>query len=148
MGDTSIQWTDKTDKWCTRCKARHSLAEFGQDSSRYDGLAAACLKSRHTGNPRGWPLIARINPLSGRSGPLPAMPRDGDKKQARHKVNLEVRSGRMARPSNIACVDCGHLGDGPRHEYDHHLGYSAAHHLDVEAVCAPCHHTREEKRCG
>ena len=32
---------------------------------------------------------------------LPA--RDGDKQQARHTVNLEVRCGRMARPTNEVC---------------------------------------------
>lgn len=33
-----------------------------------------------------------------------------------------------------------------RHEYDHHLGYSVARMLDVEAVCTLCHAARREKR--
>lgn len=33
-----------------------------------------------------------------------------------------------------------------RHEYDHHLGYGAAHHEHVEAVCSRCHHRRAEER--
>lgn len=31
-------------------------------------------------------------------------------------------------------------------EYDHHLGYAAEHHEDVEAVCTTCHHAREVER--
>ena len=33
-------------KWCTRCKIWHPVAEFGKDSSRYDGLSATCLHGR------------------------------------------------------------------------------------------------------
>ena len=47
-------------------------------------------------------------------------------------------------------MDCGHeYGSGERrHEYDHHLGYAAEHHEDVEAVCSKCHHAREDMRRG
>jgi hypothetical protein len=136
------------EKWCTRCKAWHPRESFGRDSSRADGLATDCLSSRHTGNPRGWPLTGRINPETGRSGPSPLAPRDGDKRQARRKVNLEVRMGRWPHPGMVACTDCGHLGDGPRHEYDHYLGYQGEHHLHVQVVCAPCHHVREIGRAA
>jgi hypothetical protein len=34
-----------------------------------------------------------------------------------------------------------------RHEYDHHLGYAAEHHGDVEAVCTVCHRARVDARC-
>lgn len=33
-----------------------------------------------------------------------------------------------------------------RHEYDHHQGYGAEHHLDVEPVCTFCHAAREKAR--
>ena len=75
--------------------------------------------------------------------------RDGDKKQARRRVNYLVDIGLLPDPDDVPCVDCGHLGaDGPRHEYDHYLGYSAEHHEDVEAVCSGCHHKREAVRDG
>ena len=72
--------------------------------------------------------------------------RDGDKKQARRRVNYLVDIGLLPDPDDVPCVDCGHLGaDGPRHEYDHYLGYEAVHHEDVEPVCSSCHHERERK---
>lgn len=90
----------------------------------------------------------RTNPLTGRPGPLPGVPRDGDKKQARRKVNLEVRTGRISHPNSLPCVDCGHKWqEGKRrHEYDHHLGYSAQHHFDVEPVCTNCHSKRDSAK--
>ncbi len=60
-------------------------------------------------------------------GPAPSPPRDGDKAQARHRVNVLVRTGRLAHPNALACADCGHIwkqGER-RHEYDHYLGYAA-----------------------
>lgn len=86
-----------------------------------------------------------INKKTGRPGPAPAAARDGDKVQARYHVNLEVRSGRLANPNDLPCHDCGHLGADRRHEYDHHLGYAAEHHLDVQAVCTTCHAKRDGK---
>jgi hypothetical protein len=84
------------------------------------------------------------NPITGRPGPAPKPPRDGDRKQARQRVNVEVRTGRRPHPNTLPCVDCGHVWrEGERrHEYDHHKGYAAAHHLDVEPVCTKCHRAR------
>jgi hypothetical protein len=83
-----------------------------------------------------------------RFGPKPSPARDGDKVQARQRVNVEVRSGRRASPNAFPCVDCGHVWpDGERrHEYDHHLGYAAEHHGDVEPVCTKCHAQRDSER--
>ncbi len=88
------------------------------------------------------------NPLTGRPGPAPKPPRSGDKKQARQRINVEVRTGRRPHPSKIPCADCGHIGADRRHEYDHYLGYDADHHYDVEAVCSVCHHLREPNHIG
>lgn len=67
-------------------------------------------------------------------------PRDGDRAQARQRINAEVKSGRRPHPNTLPCADCGHvwIEGGRRHEYDHHLGYGAAHHGDVQAVCTTC----------
>ena len=81
-------------------------------------------------------------------GPPPDSPRDGDKQQARQRINVLVRSGRLTRPNSLPCADCGHVwkpGER-RHEYDHHLGYGRFHHYDVEPVCSICHNRRAEER--
>lgn len=89
-----------------------------------------------------------VNPLTGRPGPTPYPARDGDKRQARQRINVEVRSGRRPHPNSLPCFDCGHVwADGEfRHEYDHHLGYAAEHHLDVQAVCNSCHVKRDSTK--
>lgn len=73
---------------------------------------------------------------------------DGDRKQARSRVALEIRCGRIPHPSKVSCVDCGHIWaeDGRKHEYDHHLGYDAVHHAHVQAVCIDCHVIRDSPK--
>lgn len=89
-----------------------------------------------------------VNPAPGRPGPAPKPPRDGDKEQARQRINVEVRMGRRPHPNTLPCADCGHVWEpgARRHEYDHHLGYAAAHHYDVEPVCTVCHRARGDGR--
>lgn len=131
------------EKWCTGCKAWHPTAVFASDASRPDGFTAACRESRNaSGRGRYTP---RARPARGRSF-VPA--RDGDKEQARRRVNYFVEAGLLPAPNACPCVDCGHVwAEGEkRHEYDHHLGYAAEHHEHVEAVCSGCHHERERKR--
>lgn len=88
------------------------------------------------------------NPLTGRPGPTPHPPRDGDKKQARQRINVEVRTGRRPHPNSLPCADCGHVwAEGERrHEYDHHKGYAPESHLEVESVCTTCHRARCDAR--
>jgi hypothetical protein len=143
MSDRSaIEWTDAM-KWCTACKERHPKNAFGRDQSRSDGLAARCLASRHVKIKK--PQIGR----PGRRGwQVPT--RDGDKKQARRRINYLVEQGLLPHPSEIGCIDCG---DGVfvgncRHEYDHPLGYDGDNQLVVEPVCSKCHHNREDERRG
>jgi hypothetical protein len=130
-------------KWCSGCKTKHPLDAFGRDASRADGLDATCRafrnrRSRSRHQPR--PAL--------RHGPLPNPPRDGDRKQARQRVNVLVRTGRLAHPNTLPCADCGHAWEQGerRHEYDHHLGYAAENHLAVEAVCTICHRRRCDDR--
>lgn len=85
-----------------------------------------------------------------RFGPPPHAPRDGDKVQARQRINVEVRTGRRPHPNTLSCFDCGHvwqLGDR-RHEYDHYLGYAAEHHLEVQPVCTTCHAARDSAKAA
>jgi hypothetical protein len=83
-----------------------------------------------------------------RSGAPPHAPRDGDKVQARQRINVEVRTGQRPHPNSLPCVDCGHVwSEGERrHEYDHHKGYAAEHHYDVEPVCTTCHTARDSAK--
>ena len=57
-----------------------------------------------------------------------------DRARARDAVNNAVRSGRLVRPDT--CSGCGKPG---RVEGHHHLGYDAAHLLDVVWMCHACH---------
>lgn len=138
--DTYLAFLE-THKWCSRCKTMHERSEFGRDAHTSDGLAGSCRVSRNghpdhdtqTNRPRGRRYTEA---------------RDGDEKQARQRVNYLVTMGLLPDPDEIACVDCGHerAEGGPRHEHDHHKGYAAEYHDDVEVVCAPCHCAREIKR--
>jgi len=92
--------------------------------------------------------MAGVNPITGKAGPAPMAARDGDKLQARQRINVEVRSGYRVHPNTLPCVDCDHRyeSDGKPHDYDHYKGYAAEHHLDVEAVCKPCHAKRDSPK--
>ncbi len=65
--------------------------------------------------------------------------RDGDKRQARRRVQTLIDNGQLPKPEDVTCADCKAK---PAREYDHHLGYAAEHHEDVVALCAVCHHAR------
>lgn len=140
--NSKIEWTDAT-KWCTRCKTRHPVGAFGKDRTRGDGLSASCLASRR---------VKERKPRLGRPGrrgwQVPT--RDGDRRQARRRVNYLVEQGLIPHPDDLPCVDCGDevYLRAYRHEYDHHQGYDGNNQLAVEAVCSRCHHNREEARRG
>jgi hypothetical protein len=136
------------EKWCTSCSAWHARDAFGVDLARPDGLATKCRASKSTGRPKGWTSRPKVNPVTGRPGPAPRPGRDGDAEQARARVNQAVRRGDLPRPNTLPCTDCAHVwAKGERrHEYDHHLGYDAEHHLDVQPVCTTCHSAREKSR--
>jgi hypothetical protein len=143
---TSIAWTEA--KKCPGCGLVKESGAFGRDRTTGDGLTGWCRVCRNAAGRR------RYRPVTGpiRHGPLPKPARDGDKSQARHRVNHAVDVGLLPDPEDEPCADCGDavfLSGRKRHEYDHYLGYAAEHHLDVESVCSTCHHNREElRRCG
>jgi hypothetical protein len=134
---------DSGNLWCTGCKAWHSEEAFGRDSSRSSGRAATCLDFRRRRYSETY--VPRPPVPRGRSF-VPA--RDGDRRQARRRVNYFVEAGLLPNPCDLPCSDCGkRWTDGtPRYEYDHYLGYAAEHHEDVQAVCQPCHEIREKDR--
>lgn len=145
MGDRSkIEWTDAT-KTCVRCGELKPVEGFARDRSRPDGLTYWCRDCRNSRaralyEPKGHP---------GRRGWLAAV-RNGDKKQARRRINYLVEQGLIPRPDDLPCVDCADmlLSDGGRHEYDHARGYDGEDQLYVEPVCQRCHRNREEVRHG
>lgn len=91
-----------------------------------------------------WSIAARPEPARKPGRPRTAA-RDGDKRQARRRVQTLIQNGTLPAPADVVCVDCK---AAPGREYDHHLGYGAAHHEDVEALCATCHHAREAERAN
>jgi hypothetical protein len=89
-----------------------------------------------------------FTPKTGRPGPAPNPPRDGDKAQARASVALAVKNGQLKKPNTLPCYDCGHvwMPGERRHEYDHFRGYGAEDHLNVQVVCTKCHSRRDDPR--
>jgi hypothetical protein len=133
-------------KWCYACEEWHAVSLFGRDTSRFDGLTALCVEQRNKRQRDRYDPV----PIDQRKpmGPPHLPPRDGDKKQARQRINVLVRTGRKPHPNKIPCTDCGHewkRGER-RHVYDHYLGYASAHHYDVESVCTTCDAKRSRKR--
>lgn len=128
-------------KWCTACQTSHERSAFGRDASRGDGLAARCLSSRR---------VLTRKPLPGRARGWLRPTRDGDKLQARRRINYLVEQKRLPHPDDLPCFDCADevFTNHHRHEYDHARGYDGANQLYVEAVCSQCHHNREDARHG
>lgn len=138
---TDIAWTDRA---CSRCDVIKGAEGFHSDKSHRDGRTSVCRQCRN--------IHARSNytvkDQPERHGPLPAPGRDGDKLQARHRVNRAILAGDLPPPNCLPCIDCNHVwrtGER-RHEYDHHLGYAAQHHLCVQPVCTLCHSKRDNAR--
>lgn len=130
-------------KWCIGCKDWHPVEDFAVDRSRGDGRMPTCFDARRARYRATYVPSPRPEP-----GRRYAEARDGDTKQARGRVNYLITAGLLPAPNGVPCVDCGHVwAPGKcRHEYDHHLGYAAEHHEDVEAVCMYCHHARTQRR--
>lgn len=137
---TGIQWTDET---CSRCRQTKPAGEFPRDRSRARGFGYECKACRNRRQREGYVPKGRP-PRRGWLVPT----RDGDKKQARRRVNYLVEQGRIPRPDDLPCIDCADmlLSDGGRHEYDHAKGYDGPNQLYVEPVCQRCHRNREEAR--
>ena len=129
-------------KYCWWCKEWHDWSAFNVDRHRTDGLQAICRKAvsekhRQTYVPKGRKQRGFI-----------AKTRDGDKRQARRRINYLIEQGLIPHPDDLPCLDCGDeiFINRYRHEYDHAKGYDGENQLYVEPVCSRCHHAREEAR--
>lgn len=130
--------------YCWRCQDWHQAEEFGKDSSRASGRTSSCRRSKNADARQRHEPVQGPRPV----GRIRVQPRDGDYRQARRRVNYLVDQGLIPDPNDLPCTDCAHIYavGGWRHEYDHHLGYAAEHHEDVQAVCTSCHRAREGLR--
>ncbi|WDL99756.1 hypothetical protein [Alicyclobacillus sp. ALC3] len=129
-------------KYCWKCQQWMARGEFNADKSKSDGLKAVCrICARKTGR-------ESYVPRSRKRRGFIAKVRNGDKLQARRRVNYLVEQGLIPHPDDLPCIDCGDelfIGEY-RHEYDHARGYDGENQLYVEPVCSRCHHAREEAR--
>lgn len=131
-------------KWCFSCQTWLKLNLFNQSKNARDGKDNRCRTCRRAFDRKRYqPIPIDIRKSRGFST-KPG--RNGDKTQARNRVNYAVTRNRLPHARNIPCVDCGHLGPDRLHEYDHYKGYDAVNHLEVECVCVPCHIDRERQR--
>jgi hypothetical protein len=138
---------DSSLKWCYACKKWLHIDSFCKNKRAYDGKNNCCRDCRRSLEKERYGRYSRV-PKEERKprGSLPKPSRDGDKKQARAKVNYAVERQRMPRANTVPCFDCGHIGSDKKHEYDHYKGYDAVNHLEVQCVCVPCHLKREKLR--
>ena len=110
-------------KWCYRCKLWKQKSEFPSDKSRGDNLASTCADCRHV-------KVRRKHKHKAPSGKVQS--------QASNAVNYEIKCGKLAKPTNLPCYDCGE----PAREYHHYLGYRKSHWLNVIPLCNKCHSRR------
>lgn len=131
-------------KNCFRCKQWLNPDLFHTDKTKFDGKNSSCIQCRKAYHSSTYkPISEELRRIP---GPVPSPSRDGDKGQARLRVVQAIKRGRMPPANDLPCVDCGHIGSGRPHYYDHYKGYAAIHHLDVECVCSTCHGAREKQR--
>lgn len=126
------------EKWCRACQDWHPATDFAIDRSRGDGRVTLCREAANS--QRRADYEPSPGPTPGRRF-VPA--RDGDKVQARRRVNYLVDIGLLPNPNGLPCNGCGHKGDDRRHEYHHHEGYTPDSHEKVVALCTTCHHEED-----
>jgi hypothetical protein len=127
-------------KWCSVCQSWQNIHNFNQNRSAHDDKDKICRECRRSFDKARYKPVEQRKP--GRSKPS----RDGDKRQARNKVNYAVACRKIPAAKTLSCFDCGHIGGDRKHEYDHYKGYAGVNHLDVQCVCVPCHVKREKQR--
>jgi len=131
-------------KWCSTCRNFLYRDSFNNDGGTIDGKDKKCKSCSRAKDRRRYKPVP-IDQQKPR-GLAVYPPTDGDKRQARNRINSRVKRGILPRAQTIPCTDCGHIGTNIPHEYDHYLGYAAINHLQVQCVCFPCHRKREQQR--
>jgi len=131
-------------KVCLGCGIEKPLEEFQRAARARDGRRPRCKVCqrdddllRKSGQRELW-----------QGGRKPHAGRDGDRVQARRRIQYLVRRGVIPSASELPCTDCGHvwLPGEPRHSYDHARGYGPGHHDDAEPVCSTCQGDRTRRR--
>jgi len=122
-------------KKCSACQQWKKIENFCKDNSRHDNKAVSCNQCRKA----LWRL-KNITHIKRKKR------RPGDKKQARARINADIRQGLRPNPNDLYCSLCGHKEKNLRHEYHHSQGYTAQHHYDVLPLCSKCHHAEEIKK--
>lgn len=120
-------------KWCSSCCRWLGVDNFNKDRSSGDGLKSKCKQCSKA--------LWRRKSMKSNHERAPRI--DGDKEQARKRINHDVELGIRPNPNDLYCSLCGHKGDDRRHEYHHHMGYNSDHHYDVIPVCTICHKKAE-----
>lgn len=137
-----IDRLERGQKHCIDCRQWKDRGEFHPDKTRWDGTSAKC---KACSSMRGIESHSPVDPSALKiCGPERESPRGGDKIHARHLINLDVAKNRRPNPNDLYCAKCGHKGDDKRHEYHHHMGYSAEHAYDVVALCSICHSEEDQ----
>ncbi len=122
------------------CRTWQVLANFNLDQSRGDGKVSLCRTCQSQVARQSYTQRERAR------GRIYVPFRDGDKKQARARINHLIHLGLLPNPNALPCFDCGDVNEEKRHEYDHYLGYASHHHEDVQPVCSACHHRRADAK--
>jgi len=122
-------------KKCTICKEWKLIKFFYLEPSRHDGFSSRCMDCSK--------VFWRIRSVN---GPKRKKIVPGDKEQARHFINIDVKLGLRPNPNSLYCAICGHKGPDVKHEYHHGNGYSEERFYDVVALCVKCH--QKEHRNG
>lgn len=132
LGISREEWITKRGaglKWCWRCTSWKKRIEFPPDANRKDDLSNVCKICKNA---------------YGRS--KPSIPRNPQHQKIRTAITHAIRRGDLVPAKNLPCMDCGDMGTGRRHEYDHYLGYADEHKYDVQIVCSRCHRKRHVER--
>lgn len=122
-------------KKCTICEKWKFIDEFNKDKSRADGYSSRCK-----------PCSTAIFRIKSMNTHPRQVRRDGDKIQARSRINIDITNGLRPDPNSLYCSLCGHKGNDRRHEYHHVQGYEKEHHYDVLPLCTKCHHKIEGEK--
>lgn len=125
-------------KKCTICKQwKNKNDAFLKDKSRHDGISPRCIICSKA--------IWRRRSMMSKISKKRIVRRDGDKIQARARINSDIEMGFRPNPNDLYCSLCGHKGGDRRHEYHHILGYEKEHHYDVLPLCSKCHGKERKK---